>query len=237
MRECYTVRQYKWKVASQMNRIDRSEARCARVNRIFFPLYLLLCAGMAAAYALKRDGYHLGVSLGALAIPIAMALFYRLTGLKLVHQIDFIILAFTLIAYPLGSCLDFYARFPGYDKLMHLLSGAFVSLLCILLYCVLKPGHRIGREDFLLSLAFTFFGSMAVAGLWELAEYGITLVTGRDVQHVLDSGVADTMQDMLACMLGTLAALALLRPLSQGRQTRLTAPIDAFLERNLPIDA
>ena len=62
-----------------MNRIDRSEARYALVNRIFFPLYLLLCAVLAAVYALKRDGYHLGISLGALAIPIAMALFYRLT--------------------------------------------------------------------------------------------------------------------------------------------------------------
>ena len=220
-----------------MNRIDRSEARYALVNRIFFPLYLLLCAVLAAVYALKRDGYHLGISLGAMAIPIAMALFYRLTGLKVVHQIDFIILAFTLIAYPLGSCLDFYARFPGYDKLMHMLSGAFVSVLCILLYCALKPGHRIGRGDFALALLFTFFGSMAVAGLWELAEYGINLVTGRDVQHVLDTGVGDTMQDMLVCMIGTIATLPLLRPLSQGRQTRFTAPIDAFLERNLPIDA
>ena len=220
-----------------MNRIDRTEARYALVNRIFFPLYLLLCAVLAAVYALKRDGYHLGISLGALAIPIAMALFYRLTGLKVVHQIDFIILAFTLIAYPLGSCLDFYARFPGYDKLMHMLSGAFVSVLCILLYCALKPERRIGRGDFWLALLFTFFGSMAVAGLWELAEYGINLVTGRDVQHVLDTGVGDTMQDMLVCMIGTLATLPLLRPLSQGRQTRFTAPIDAFLERNLPINA
>ena len=220
-----------------MNRIDRTEARYARINRIFFPLYLLLCAALAVVYALKRDGYHLGISLGALAIPIAMALFYRLTGLKVVHQIDFIILAFTLIAYPLGSCLDFYARFPGYDKLMHMLSGAFVSVLCILLYCALKPGHRIGSDDFWLALLFTFFGSMAVAGLWELAEYGINLVTGRDVQHVLDTGVGDTMQDMLVCMIGTIATLPLLRPLSQGRQTRFTAPIDAFLERNLPIDA
>ena len=78
---------------------------------------------------------------------------------------------------------------------------------------------------------------MAVAGLWELAEYGINLLTGRDVQHVLDTGVADTMQDMLVCMLGTIATLPLLRPLSQGRQTRLTAPIYAFLDRNLPVDA
>ena len=220
-----------------MNRIEQIEARYARVNRIFFPFYLLLCAGMSVLYALKRDGYHLGISLGALAIPVALLLFYRLTGLKLVHQLDFIILAFTLIAYPLGSCLDFYARFPGYDKLIHMLSGAFVSILCILLYCALKPERRIGRGDFWLALLFTFFGSMAVAGLWELAEYGINLVTGRDVQHVLDTGVGDTMQDMLVCMIGTIATLPLLRPLSQGRQTRFTAPIDAFLERNLPIDA
>ena len=217
-----------------MNRIDRTEARYALVNRIFFPLYLLLCAGMAVAYALKRDGYHLGISLGALAIPIAMALFYRLTGLKVIHQLDFLVLAFTLLAYPLGSCLDFYARFPGYDKLVHMLSGAFVSLLCILLYCVLKPGHRIEKQDLPLAILFTFFGSMAVAGLWELGEYAISLLTGRDVQHAIDTGVGDTMQDMLVCMLGTLATLPLLRSVAMGRHSFLTGPVDAFLFKLYP---
>ena len=220
-----------------MNRIERTEARCGRINRILFALYYLLSAAMIAVYAVRRDGYHLGISLGTLAIPLGLALLYRLFHLPRIHQLDFLVLAFTLLAYPLGSCLDFYARFPGYDKLVHMLSGAFVSLLCILLYCALKPGHRIEKQDLPLAILFTFFGSMAVAGLWELAEYAINLVTGRDVQHVLDTGVGDTMQDMLVCMIGTIATLPLLRPLSQGRQTRFTAPIDAFLERNLPIDA
>lgn len=219
-----------------MNRIERTEARCGRINRILFALYYLLSAAMIAVYAVRRDGYHLGISLGTLAIPLGLALLYRLFHLPRIHQLDFLVLAFTLLAYPLGSCLDFYARFPGYDKLVHMLSGAFVSLLCILLYCALKPERRIGRGDFWLALLFTFFGSMAVAGLWELGEYAISLLTGRDVQHAIDTGVGDTMQDMLVCMIGTLAALPLLRPLSQGRQTRFTAPIDAFLEQNLPID-
>lgn len=217
-----------------MNRIEHTEARCGRINRILFALYYLLSAAMIAVYAVRRDGYHLGISLGTLAIPLGLALLYRLFHLPRIHQLDFLVLAFTLLAYPLGSCLDFYARFPGYDKLVHMLSGAFVSLLCILLYCALKPGHRIEKQDLPLAILFTFFGSMAVAGLWELGEYAISLLTGRDVQHAIDTGVGDTMQDMLVCMLGTLATLPLLQSVAMGRHSFLTGPVDAFLFKLYP---
>lgn len=217
-----------------MNQIDRREARFQKINRAFFALYLLLMIALTVLYAVRGDGYHLGTCLGALAVPAAMAVFYRLTRLKVVHQIDFIILLFTLLAYPLGSCLDFYARFPGYDKLVHMLSGAFVSLLCILLYCMLKPGHRVEGRDLALAALFTFFGSMAVAGLWELGEYALSFITGRDLQKVIGTGVGDTMQDMLVCMIGTLATLPVLRPLSRGTHNAFTGPIDAFIAKNLP---
>ena len=75
---------------------------------------------------------------------------------------------------------------------------------------------------------------MAVAGLWELGEYAISLLTGRDVQHAIDTGVGDTMQDMLVCMLGTLATLPLLQSVAMGRHSFLTGPVDAFLFKLYP---
>ena len=38
-----------------------------------------------------------------------------------------------------------------------------------ILFYALKPGHAVERSDAALLIAFTFFGSMAVAGLWELS--------------------------------------------------------------------
>ena len=57
----------------------------------------------------------------------------------------------------------------------------FVSTLCLALFLALKPDHEIRRKECALAAAFVFFGSMAVAGLWEICEYGVAL-TGRDVQ-------------------------------------------------------
>jgi len=38
--------------------------------------------------------------------------------------------------------------------------------------------------------------SIAVAGLWEIGEYTLSGVVGRDLQRVMATGVADSMQDM-----------------------------------------
>ena len=216
-----------------METIQARERRFERINRLFVPLYCLLSCALAAIYALRGDGYHLGVCLGTLAIPAALWAFYRLLRLKYVHQLNFLILAFTVLAYTLGSGLDFYQRLPGYDKLVHMLSGVLVSLLCMALFCALLPGRRPGRRDLPLLLAFTFFGSMAVAGLWEIGEYLLSFIIGRDLQNVAATGVGDSMQDMIVCMLGTLATLPAAPRLTSGRCALLSGAVRAFVEKNL----
>ena len=213
--------------------MEQREARFAKVNRIFLAFYYLFSAVLIVVYAIRKDGYHLGISIGTLAIPPALALFYRITRLKRVHQLDFLILAFTFLAYPLGSCLDFYRILPGFDKVAHTLSGVFVSVLCLVLYYFLKPGHAVEARDATLAMVFTFFGSMAVAGLWEIAEYLISFVVGLDLQRVAATGVADSMQDMIVCMIGTLVTLPFVHRLCHGKTDPLTGAVSAFVELNL----
>ena len=213
--------------------MEQREARFAKVNRIFLAFYYLFSAVLIVVYAIRKDGYHLGISIGTLAIPPALALFYRITRLKRVHQLDFLILAFTFLAYPLGSCLDFYRILPGFDKVAHTLSGVFVSVLCLVLYYLLKPGHAVEARDAALAMVFTFFGSMAVAGLWEIAEYLISFVVGLDLQRVAATGVSDSMQDMIVCMIGTLVTLPFVHRLCHGKADPLTGAVSAFVELNL----
>ena len=79
-----------------------------------------------------------------------------------------------------------------------------------------------------------FFGSMAVAGLWEICEYGVHALTGRDVQHVLDTGVSDTMQDMIVCMIGTLFYVGCVIRRYRGKPNALTDAAESFVEVNRP---
>ena len=39
---------------------------------------------------------------------------------------------------------------------------------------------------------------------WEIVEFVINLVLHNDPQHVLDTGVTDTMMDMIVCLIGSL---------------------------------
>ena len=215
-----------------MNSVAERELRFERINRIFVPLYCLFSCALAVFYAIRGDGYHLGISLGTLAIPPGVALLYRILRLRRAHQMDFILLAFTTLAYTLGSCVEFYKLFPGFDKLVHMLSGVLASMLCLALYCALRPGHRFAPEELALALAFTFFGSMAVAGLWEIGEYLLSLITGRDLQNVAATGVADSMQDMIVCMLGTLMTLPAARRLSRGQSGPISGAVQAFVQKN-----
>lgn len=137
-----------------------------------------------------------------------------------------------VLGYTLGSVWEFYLLIPNYDKIVHTLSGVFVSMLALALYCVVKPEHRLEARDRVLAALFVFFASMAVAGLWEIAEYFVNLITGRDVQRVALTGINDTMQDMIVCMIGTLAYLPLVVRACKGRKSVLTGMGEALIENN-----
>ena len=216
-----------------MHSVETRETKFAKINRVFLILYYLFSAVLIVVYAIQKDGYHLGISLGTLVIPPAIALFYRVFKLKPVQQLNFLVLAFTFLAYPLGSCLDFYRILPGFDKVAHTLSGVFVSLLCLVLFYALKPAHKVEKSDAALAIVFTFLGSMAVAGLWEIAEYLLSFVVGLDLQRVEATGVSDSMQDMIVAMIGTLATLPFAKRLTDGKRDLMTGAVDAFIELNL----
>lgn len=217
-----------------MSTPETREAQFHRIYRFSVALWYAVSAALTVVYAVRADMYHLGISLGTFVVPPFIALFHRLLHLRPSWQLNTLVLGFIFIAYPLGSCVDFYRVVPCFDKLAHTLSGVFVSVLCIVLYCALAPARRIGPQDMYLALAFTFFGSMAVAGMWELGEYAVSAIVKMDLQRVAATGVSDSMNDMLVCMAGTIAALPAVARLAKGRRGVLTSPIRAFVENNFP---
>ena len=215
--------------------MDTIQAREARYKRLYWALiamHYVLGVALVIIYARISDGYHLGISLGTLVVVPLIPLFYRLFRLKEVYQLNFLTLMFIFLAYPLGSCVDLYKLLPGFDKLVHTLSGVFVSLLCMILYCALKPDHKIARADAPLAIVFVFFGSMAVAGLWEVAEYIASFFVGRDLQRVALTGVGDSMQDMIVCLVGTILTLPFVYRLACGKIDFITGAVESFVAKN-----
>lgn len=103
---------------------------------------------------------------------------------------------FTLSAAA-GSILKLYDRFPGYDRVVHFISGLLLGYIGV--YLINRIFARLHTESIpvlvvLFAGMFAFFG----AGFWEIVEFLTDCVVHMDVQH----GNTDTMGDIVAGYLG-----------------------------------
>ena len=198
-------------------------------------LFATYCLGAVACmfrYIGNGDRYHLWLCVLAPVIPIAVVLLFRALKLRFTWHLNLIILAFITLAYLLGSCVDLYHSLFGYDKFVHTVSGAFVNLLCCVAYYFIKSSHALEAVDARILPVFVFCGSMTIAGLWEIWEYVMSCLTGQDLQFVAETGVSDTMQDMICCLVGTIAFLPSAVRLGKGKEDWLTGAVSDFIHQN-----
>lgn len=121
-------------------------------------------------------------------------------------RLETIYLIYVFGAHFLGSIVNFYATVYWFDTLMHFISGiltAFMALYVLYLF------HQYDRKSFGYTLFFMFSFSVMMAGCWEFFEFFSDLVSGGNVQHSLETGVFDTMKDMLMGTLGCLLMICL----------------------------
>lgn len=194
---------------------------------------LLLALGGAA----RHSAYTLLLSLGTLLVLPLLPGAWRLMRWERAAQMEFYILLFLYLSFSLGGAAEVYRLLPGYDKVVHCLSGTFVSMLALTLYLGLEKGRPRSAQRPATAILFVLFASMAIAGLFELCEYALAPIVGLDLQHVSTTGVTDTMEDMLVCLLGTLAFLPFIPRFFRGKTGPLTGAVQAFLIKSLHAEA
>ncbi len=106
----------------------------------------------------------------------------------------------------LGERLTFYERFWWWDLAAHAVAGALLCFLGGLLFDQLS--HGPDRRNHRLKITFLLSFSIAIAALWEVLEYALDVLFDSDAQ---DTGLDDTMTDIIAHVCGALAALMAFR--------------------------
>lgn len=96
-----------------------------------------------------------------------------------------------------GSILKVYDKFPGYDRIVHFVSGMLLAYIGMFMAKWLFNRLNIRIDTGVIILLGGVF-SFACAGFWEITEYLTYLVTLEEVQH----GNVDTMGDIVAGFLG-----------------------------------
>lgn len=125
----------------------------------------------------------------------------KLFKIKISSYLEFIYIIFIILAQFLGSVVNLYNTVWWYDLFVHFLSGVLTAVLALVFldwFSMYKENNTV------FNILFIIIFSVSVAGFWELFEYGADTLLGMNVQHSIETGVKDTMGDILVATLGSI---------------------------------
>lgn len=123
------------------------------------------------------------------------------TKFKLSEQEVFLYYLFILLADFIGCVCNLYNTVSWYDIFVHFLSGIFTFVLATIIFRLISKDNNK-----LLKILFSLGMVALIAIMWEVFEFSVDSLIHTNLQHNQDTGVIDTMQDMIVAMLGGLVA-------------------------------
>ena len=168
---------------------------------------ILLAAVIFKIYQMLDTGDFSRLEASIAVIPLIFAGdILKKFGVRASAIIEIIFLVFIFISSILGSLYHFYEFVDYFDKFAHLLSGVITAILGII---ILKKWKIVARRQLVFDIIFMNILSLAIAGVWEIYEFIASGILDSDLQRVGESGVTDTMYDMIIATVGSLMVSAM----------------------------
>ena len=169
-----------------------------------FNLFIILLTSIFSYLYLIFNFTHLTLSEILILLVIVPVLFLvrmvrHFFHIKIDDTTELIYILFIIFAQLIGSTFKVYDLIGCYDNIVHYSSGVLTSTFALVLLNNSKLKNRNLFTDIIFILSFT----LAVASLWEFFEFTCDHLLGGDAQRVLESGVTDTMTDMICAFLGS----------------------------------
>jgi hypothetical protein len=147
---------------------------------IFFALYLCFTAFSAVFFFASgkvRDGF---LALAYFALFTVMLPVFEYTLNMRCGWLFTVVLFFIPIGGILGSCYDLYMLLPWFDTLLHTVSGLIFACLG---YSIMERILQNRGGSHLASVLFALCFSLAIAVLWEMFEWLLTVAMNGDMQE------------------------------------------------------
>jgi uncharacterized membrane protein YjdF len=141
-------------------------------------------------------------------LVLAPTLLGRRLPVAIPAEFQILALAFMFSALFLGEVRGFYDDYWWWDIALHTSSGFLLGLMGFLLVYILNENERVDlnmRPRFVALFAFLF--AVAVGAGWEIFEFSMDRLFGTRMQKAMlgdDSGLTDTMWDLIVDTLGAL---------------------------------
>lgn len=138
-------------------------------------------------------------SLSIVLILLIPKIIRKIFKLEISDLLELIYIIFIFVAQFLGSVVNLYNIIWWYDLFVHFLSGILTSVLALIILNIFKLD-----KNKIFNACFIIIFSIFVAAFWEFIEFSGDTFFNMNVQHSIETGVKDTITDMLIATLGSL---------------------------------
>lgn len=179
-----------------MKRKDNS--KILKLVRGFFNVFMMIATVFLIIYFIaikKYDRVFSGITIYfTLFIPDIL----NNTKFSFNDKFKLIYAIFIFLAHFLGSIINLYCYVWWYDLAIHFVSGILTFVLA--LYILEKTGTNFKNNLVRFIYLLGFVSLIAIS--WEILEFSGDVLFNTNLQHNLETGVVDTMQDMIVAFLG-----------------------------------
>ena len=190
----------------------------------YFLVIIMLCGdGVYFSRALVEENNNMILTCLALLLVLLIPFILRkLKVLNLNPNALFVYNLFMFFADFLGCVVGLYNKTTYYDVVMHFVSGFSTALLGMVLYNYLAKKEK---DNKILKYTYIVGFCMAIAAFWEIFEFFGDNTLGMNLQHSIDTGVRDTMEDIICAVMGMFTYLGVFT------LSRSTSSFHKFIEK------
>lgn len=139
-------------------------------------------------YSNAQAGLTVTQSLRCFLVILAPIVLEKCFGIRLDLKLVAFLCVFCVFSVTLGEGLKVYYSISWWDKALHFISGA-MQVYIFFGFAQLMLKDSPSKNKFWYALFLAFFGSMAIAALWELLEFATDCFTGSNMQKVIPPGM------------------------------------------------
>ncbi|MBE6138429.1 MAG: DUF2238 domain-containing protein [Firmicutes bacterium] len=172
-----------------------------KLNRLIILVMLILNTLFLTLTVLGKFDSNILVSLSLYIIVFLPTIIKKIFKIKIIDLAELLFLIFIFLAQLLGSVMHFYGIISWYDSFVHFISGILSALLAIYLLVLF---NKYNKKSIAFNILFMFSISLMIAAGWEIFEFTADSLLGGNAQRALETGVRDTMKDIICAFMGSI---------------------------------
>src|SRR5262245_44201688 len=185
-------------------------------------------------FAIRGDWENVFLTLAVIGLIVVPAFLMRQWRIHVPAEFQLIAVAFVFLSLFLGSARDFYYKYWWWDIVLHIGSGFLFGIVGWIVLFLLLQTNRLPKDTGpALAAVFAVTFAVTLGVLWEIFEFAVDSLWPNVNMMSQETGVNDTMQDLIVDLLGAfiVAALGWVHART-GRYSFVVDGVSEFVRRN-----